>query len=103
MDADKFTTLVKEQSRDFAIEWAEGEDVGVSDQAQEWLNGLSSVHKEFLREVLQETVDNSLIKLFEIMDGVHDKNSEPIEASIGASKISGKGCHQLHDLYANKI
>ncbi|SIO95398.1 hypothetical protein [Vibrio spartinae] len=103
MDADKFTILVKEQARDFSVEWSEGDNVGVSAQAQEWLNNLSSQHKALLREVLEETVDISLIKLFEIMDGVHSSNAEPVEASIGNSRISGKGCSQLHDLYASKI
>ena len=52
MDADKFTTLVKEHCRDFAVEWMEGEDVGVSTETQNWLDSLSASQKMFLREVL---------------------------------------------------
>ena len=102
MDADKFTTLIKEEARDFALDWSEGDNIGVSSKAQKWINTLSCENKNYLSEILEETVDISLIKLFEIMDGVHQKNLDPVEAKSGMDKISGKGCVQLHDLYASK-
>nr|WP_086937340.1 hypothetical protein [Thaumasiovibrio occultus] len=103
MKAEEFVSLVKENSRDFAIDWAEGSNIGVSKEAQLWANNLTPQHKRLLREILSETVDISLINLFEIMDGVHSTTVEPVEASIGSDKISGQGCKQLHDLYASKI
>ncbi|WP_152006516.1 hypothetical protein [Desulfoluna spongiiphila] len=103
MDGNEFTKLIKEESRDFAIDWVEGNNIGVSTAAQEWVFGLSKNEKAFLREVVTESVDNSLFKLFEIMDGVHSKNSDPIKATCGSDTISGPGCSQLHDLYASKI
>ncbi len=103
MDGNAFTKLIKEESRDFAIDWAEGNDIGVSSAAQKWVLALSKKERIFLREIITESVDISLFKLFEIMDGVHSKNSDPIEANSGSDKISGSDCSQLHDLYANKI
>ncbi|QIR07680.1 hypothetical protein [Salinivibrio costicola] len=103
MNAEEFLILVKEQARDFSLDWAEGDNVGVSKSAQQWLNSLSVEEKIFLREILQESLDNAFFKVFEIMDGVHSHNSTPIESSCSGTKISGKGCQQLHDLYANKI
>lgn len=103
MNADKFTTLVKEHCRDFAVEWMEGENVGVSTEAQNWLDSLSASQKMFLREVLQETIDLSLINVLEIMDGVHELNSVPFESTCGTDKISGEECSPIHDLYASKV
>ncbi|MBT4821496.1 MAG: hypothetical protein HON70_37655 [Lentisphaerae bacterium] len=100
MDGDLFTRLVKEEARDFAIEWSFGSDSGVSKNAQIWLLQLSGDERELLREIITEAVDHSLIRLFEIMDGVHGNSSEAIEASCAAERISGKGLPQLHDLYA---
>ncbi len=103
MDGNAFTQLIKEEARDFAIDWAEGNNIGVSAVTQKWILGLSKNERIFLREVITESVDISLIKPFEIMDGVHSKNSDPVEAISGSDKISGSGCSQLHDLYASKI
>ena len=103
MDGNAFTQLIKDESRDFAIDWAEGSNIGVSAAAQKWVLALSKEERSFLREVITESVDISLLKLFEIMDGVHSKKSKPIEATCGSDKISGPGCSQLHDLYASKI
>ncbi len=103
MDGNTFTQLIKDEARDFAIDWAEGNNIGVSAATQKWILSLSKKERTFLREVITESVDNSLIKLFEIMDGAHSKNSVPVEAICGSDKISGYSCSQLHDLYASKI
>ena len=103
MDGESFTQLVKDEARDFSIEWSLGNNTGVSKNAQNWLNELSSQENQLLREIVVEAIDNCLFRVFEIMDGVHMKSFEPIEASTANGKISGKGLPQLHDLYANKI
>lgn len=103
MDGESFTKLVKDEARDFAIEWSLGNNSGVSENVQKWVDHLSDNDKHFLREFVTVAIDNSLFQLFEIMDGVHTKSSEPIEASSIYGRISGKGLPQLHDLYANKI
>ncbi len=103
MDGQSFTKLVKNEVRDFAIEWSLGNNSGVSEKVQKWLLQLSDEEKQFLREFVTEAIDNSLFRLFEIMDGVHTKSPEPFEASCTGEKVSGKGQPQLHDLYANEI
>lgn len=103
MDNEAFVNLIKKHSRDFAIDWAEGDNSGITKDAQAWKSGLSNKEKAFLREIITESLDNGINSLLEIMDGVHPENPCPIEASVGSTKISGQGCKQLHDLYAGKI
>ena len=103
MNGEEFVELIKTESRDFTINWALGKNSGLSPKANDWLVNLSEEQREFLIEVLTEAVDSSIFKVLEIMDGVHCKNSTPIEASVGNEAVSGKGLPQLHDLYANKI
>ncbi len=103
MDGSKFTELVKKEVRDFFIACSVGNNIGVSTKAQNWVNSLNEEEKILLQEVVAESIDNSLFKLYEIMDGVHPKNNIPIEASCNNEKISGKNVPQLHDIYASKI
>ncbi|MGI2138182.1 hypothetical protein [Shewanella baltica] len=103
MNNEAFVNLIKKHSRDFTIDWAEGDNSGVTKEAQDWQSSLSIQEKAFLREIVTEALDNGIVNLLEIMDGVHPDNSCPIEASAGNNKISGQGCKQLHDLYAGKI
>ncbi len=103
MNNEAFINLIKRHSRDFAIDWAEGESSGVAKDTQDWQASLSIQEKAFLREIVTEALDNAIVNLLEIMDGVHPENSSPIEACVGNNKISGQGCKQLHDLYSGKI
>lgn len=103
MNGEAFVNLIKKNSRDFAIDWAEGDNSGVTSETQKWQSGLTDKEKAFLRDIVTEAVDNSIINLLEIMDGVHNENTTPIQASNGKDAISGPGCLPLHDLYASKI
>ncbi|MGF1733738.1 hypothetical protein [Photobacterium kasasachensis] len=103
MNGESFVQLIKEEARDFSIDWSEGSQSDISNDAQVWLSNLSEVEQSFVREIVTEAIDNSLFQLLEIMDGVHTKNQSPIEASCCNEIISGKNQPQLHDLYASKI
>ena len=103
MNGEKFVELIKTESRDFTIDWALGNRSGVSAKVNTWLSNLPEEQKLLLKEVITEALDTSIFQVLEIMDGVHSKNSTPIEASSSNEAICGKGMPQLHDLYANKI
>ena len=103
MDADTFLELIKEEARNLAIDWSVGDNVGVSKEAQNWLNNLPDNERKFIQEIVTESVDLSIFRYLEIMDGVHCKNKKPIEARHESEVISGYGALQLHDLFASKI
>jgi len=99
MNIKSFLKLVKTESRDFSVDWALGNNSGVTDKSQTWLNNLSDKEKIILKEILEEAIDNSLINLFEILDGVHNKNKDRFEIKVAGNKLTDSKTKYLHDKY----
>ena len=102
MNTQSFVKLVKTEARDFSIDWSQGSNSGVSNKTQKWIDQLSDDEKQMLKEVVTESIDNSLFRVFEILDGIKG-DSESIELLIDNQKVAGSNCPQTHDIYAEEL
>ena len=107
MTSEEFVKLVREESRDFAIEWESGSPPDRDKKISTWLLSLPANEREYIQIMIASAVDNSIFKIMEILDGLHTEQKLQVRVEKNHNgewqNVSGPGCKQLHDLFADEL